>query len=106
MRHKQPSDTIFSESRLVITGLCVCSIMSICLLDLLVQSLKIYIADLSIKMLFGLMLISTRDPAHFQEWRNPGKNKLIPGIAHNCPGVVTPLNITLTFTSRRVNKHY
>src|SRR6218665_2614326 len=56
IRHKQPSDTIFSESRLVNAGVCVCSIMSICLLDLLVQSLKIYIADLSMKMLFGLML--------------------------------------------------
>ena len=29
------------------------------------------------------MLISTRDPAHFQDWRNPGKNKLIPGIARS-----------------------
>src|SRR6218665_564668 len=44
-------------------------------------------------MLFGLMLKHKRPATqqHFQDWRNPGKNKFIPGIARNCPGVVTPL---------------
>src|SRR6218665_962743 len=37
------------------------------------------------------MLLSTRDPTHFQDWLNPGRNKFIPGTARNCPGVVTPL---------------
>ena len=75
---------------MVITGLCVCSIMSTCLLDLLVQSLKIYIAELSMKMLFGLMLKHKR-PCSFSGPAQPGENKFIPGIARNCPGVVKPL---------------
>jgi len=35
-----------------------------------------------------------RDPAHFQNWFNPGRNKFIPGTARNCPDVVTPLYLT------------
>src|SRR6218665_2911130 len=53
--------------------------------------LKIYIAVLNRNISLGLLQISIRDTAHFQEWLNPGRNKFIPGTARNCPGVVTPL---------------
>jgi len=37
-------------------------------------------------------MLKHRDPAHFHDWLNPGRNKFIPGTARNCPGVVTPLH--------------
>src|SRR6218665_322488 len=56
--------------------------------------LKICIAVLNRNISLGLLQISIRDTAHFQEWLNPGRNKFIPGTARNCPGVVTPLKWT------------
>src|SRR6218665_3650607 len=63
------------------------------LLDLVAIYLKTYIAVLNRNISLGLILKNKRDPAHFQDWSNPGRNKFIPGTARNCPGVITPLTL-------------